>query len=246
MTSPASASTALRLNATTTVPGVSERSWRAPTNSSGSLRSKTRSSASRERALDERQRVERAEQQDVPVLAGEQQLRPGGAALLVVGPLHLVEDEHLARAGRHLDGAADDRRVLVDRSSPVTRPTRSSPSSPPGGGAPPARASAAARRTRRGPARRGSASASCVLPEFVGPRCATTLSGSRAPLGKPDLDAALGAPHGGAAVGARRRAWRAARVGRSGGRERRRPGHRATVAVARSTDGSRRRRSDGR
>ena len=68
----------------------------------------------RKRVLDERQRLDRAEQEDVPVLAGEQQPRPGGAALGVVGPLHLVEHEHLARERRHLGRAADDRRALVD------------------------------------------------------------------------------------------------------------------------------------
>ena len=45
-TSPASASTAFRLKATTTVPVPSERSVRSPTHSSGSIRSKTLSSAS--------------------------------------------------------------------------------------------------------------------------------------------------------------------------------------------------------
>ena len=48
------------------------------------------------------------------VLAGEQQLGPRRAPLLVVRPLHLVEHEHLAPVRRHLDGAAEDRRVLVD------------------------------------------------------------------------------------------------------------------------------------
>ena len=62
----------------------------------------------------ERQCVERAEQSNMAVLAREEQLRPGCAALLVVGPLHFVEHEHLAGAGRHLDGAAEDRRSLVD------------------------------------------------------------------------------------------------------------------------------------
>ena len=68
----------------------------------------------RKGVLDERERLDRAEQEDVPVLAGEQQPRPGGAALGVVGPLHLVEHEHLARERRHLGRAADDRRALVD------------------------------------------------------------------------------------------------------------------------------------
>ena len=54
------------------------------------------------------------EQEDVPVLAREQQPRPGGAALGVVGPLHLVEHEHLAAERRHLGRAADDRCALVD------------------------------------------------------------------------------------------------------------------------------------
>ena len=67
-----------------------------------------------ERALDERERIERAEEQDLAVLAGEQEPRPGRAALRVVGPLHLVEDEQLARVRCHLHRRADHRRVLVD------------------------------------------------------------------------------------------------------------------------------------
>ena len=50
----------------------------------------------------------------MPVLAAEHQARPRGAAFLVLGPLHLVEHERLAVHRRHLRGAADDRRVLVD------------------------------------------------------------------------------------------------------------------------------------
>ena len=68
----------------------------------------------RERVLDERQCVERAEDQDLPVLAREQQSSPRRAAFLVVGPLHLVEHEELAGLGRHLDRGSDDRRALVD------------------------------------------------------------------------------------------------------------------------------------
>ena len=67
-----------------------------------------------ERALDERERIDGAEKEDLAVLAGEQQPRPGGAALRVVGPLHLVEHEELARVRRHLHRRADDRRALVD------------------------------------------------------------------------------------------------------------------------------------
>ena len=65
------------------------------------------------RPLDERQRVERAEQQDLSIVAGEQQPRPRRAALRVVRPLHLVEDEEIAGMRRHLHGGADDRCALV-------------------------------------------------------------------------------------------------------------------------------------
>ena len=68
----------------------------------------------REGAIDERERVERAEEEDLAVLAGEQQPRPRRAALGVVGPLHLVEDEELPVLRRHLDRRADHRRALVD------------------------------------------------------------------------------------------------------------------------------------
>ena len=49
----------------------------------------------------------------MPVLACEEQPRPGRAALGVVCPLHLVEDQDLTRERRHLSRAADDRSVLV-------------------------------------------------------------------------------------------------------------------------------------
>ena len=64
--------------------------------------------------LHERQRLDGAEQEDVAVLAAEHQARPRRAALLVLGPLHFVEDECLAAQGRHFGGAADDRRVGID------------------------------------------------------------------------------------------------------------------------------------
>ena len=66
------------------------------------------------RVPDERQRLDRAEQQDVPVLPAEQEPRPRRAALLVLRPLDLVEHERLAARRRHLGGAADDRRVGID------------------------------------------------------------------------------------------------------------------------------------
>ena len=68
----------------------------------------------RERVPHERQRLDRAEQQDVAVLAAEHEPRPRRAALLVLGPLHLVEHERLAARRRHLGRAADDRRVGID------------------------------------------------------------------------------------------------------------------------------------
>ena len=82
-----------------------------------------------ERLQHERLGVERSEQEDVPELACEQEPRPGRAALGVVRPLHLVEDEHLAQLGaistvQQMIGA-----VSLTRSSPVTRPTASSPRS---------------------------------------------------------------------------------------------------------------------
>ena len=66
------------------------------------------------RALHEWERVERAEHEDLAVLARQQEPRPGRTALGVVRPLHLVEDEQLARERRHLHGRADHRRVLID------------------------------------------------------------------------------------------------------------------------------------
>ncbi len=67
----------------------------------------------RERVLDQRQRLDGAEEENVPVLAREEQPCPGGAALAVVCPLHLVEHQDLTRERRHLGRAADDRRTLV-------------------------------------------------------------------------------------------------------------------------------------
>ncbi len=62
-----------------------------------------------ERALHERERIDGAEEEDLSVLAREQQARPGRSAFGVVGPLHLVEHEELARVRRHLHRRADHR-----------------------------------------------------------------------------------------------------------------------------------------
>ena len=84
----------------------------------------------RERVPHERQRLDRAEQQDVAVLAAEHEPRPGRAALLVLGPLHLVEHERLAaRTAPSRPCSRRSARPGLTRSSPVTSPTRSSPSS---------------------------------------------------------------------------------------------------------------------
>ena len=75
-----------------------------------------------ERPTDERERVERPEQPHVPVVPGEEQLRPCRSAFLVVGPLDLVEHERLARSGRHLDRAAEDRGRVVQALLPGDEP----------------------------------------------------------------------------------------------------------------------------
>ena len=89
----------MRLNATTTVPGVSaaERALADELERQHPLEDLDLRLG--ERLQHERLRVERSEQEDVAELACEQEPRPGRAALGVVRPLHLVEDEHLARAG---------------------------------------------------------------------------------------------------------------------------------------------------
>jgi len=58
--------------------------------------------------------INRAEKEDLPIFARQEQARPGGAALGVVGPLHLVEHEELACVRRHLHRRTDHGRVLVD------------------------------------------------------------------------------------------------------------------------------------
>ena len=135
---------------------MSARSCRAPTNSSGSFRSWTRSSASGNARRTSGSASSAPSRRMWRYSPGEQKLRPRRAALLVVRPLHLVEDEHLAVSRRHLDGAAQHRRVLVDpllaRDQPDLLLAEQRPRA---GGAPPARASAAGRRRRRAPARRG-------------------------------------------------------------------------------------------
>ena len=104
----------MRLNATTTVPGVSPRSERGADELERQDPLEHLDLGLRERLQDEWLRVECTQQKDVAVVTGEQEARPGRAALGIVRPLHLVEHEHLARRRRHLDRAADDRSVLVD------------------------------------------------------------------------------------------------------------------------------------
>ena len=194
----------MRLKATRTVPGVSPRSCLSPTNSSGSFRSCTLSSASGKRAPHERERVERAEQPDVLVLPREQKLGPRGATLLVVCPLHLVEDEHLATVRGHLDGAAEDRRVLVD---PLLTGEQSNPIGAHHGSEP------AMRFLCEHPQRAGVDAAPLLGQErerVVGlARVRRTevrddRRGLATPLGEPNRDPALGPVHCGTPVGTRR------------------------------------------
>src|SRR5262245_26138083 len=67
-----------------------------------------------ERAIDEWERIDRSQNEDLAVLAREEETRPRRATLGVVGPLDLVENEELSGVRRHLDRRADDRRTLVD------------------------------------------------------------------------------------------------------------------------------------
>ena len=114
MSSPASPITARRLNATTTVPGAEADDAALADPVERRLALEEADLRVGERVPDERQRLDGAEQEDVAVLAAEHEPRPRRAALLVLGPLHLVEHERLAAQRRHLGGAADDRRVRVD------------------------------------------------------------------------------------------------------------------------------------
>ena len=114
MSSPARPITARRENATTTVPGPSPVIAALADPVERRLPLEEAHLDLRERVPHERQRLDRAEQEDVAVLAAEHEARPRRAALLVLRPLHLVEDERLAAQRRHLGGAAEDRRVLVD------------------------------------------------------------------------------------------------------------------------------------
>ena len=106
--------TARRENATTTVPGVSPVIGFLPSPVERRLALEEAHLDLRERVADERQRLDRAEQEDVAVLTAEHEARPRRPALLVLRPLDFVQDERLPAQRSHLGGAAEDRRVLVD------------------------------------------------------------------------------------------------------------------------------------
>ena len=99
-------------------PVRSDRSVRSPTHSRGSLRSKTFSSASGNARSTRGSASSAPSRRICAVLAREQEARPGGPALGVVGPLHLVEDEQLARMRRHLDR----QQMIGAARSPAPRP----------------------------------------------------------------------------------------------------------------------------
>src|SRR6185436_18529473 len=154
-----------------------------------------------ERAAYEWQRVQRAQQADVPVLPGEQKLRPRRATLLVVGPLHLVEDEHLTVSRRHLDGAAQHRGVLVDPLLARDQPDLFLAEQ----GREPA-----VRLLRQHPQRAGVDAAPLLGEECQRVVCLAGVRrpevrddalGLSPPLGESDLDPTLGALHGRALVG---------------------------------------------
>ena len=167
------------------------------------------------------------------VIPGEQKLRPRRAALLVVRPLHLVEDEHLTVSRCHLDRAAQHRRVLVDpllaRDQPDLLLAEQGPEP-------------AVRLLREHPQRAGVDAAPLLGEER---QCVMRLAGVRRPevrddalglsppLGESDLDLSLGALHGRAFVGTGGPCVSCG-PGRSPRRTRTATtGHRATVAARR-------------
>ena len=182
-TSPASARTALRLNATTTVPVPSERSVRSPTHSSGSLRSKTLSSASGN-ARSTRGSASRAPSTRIsrysPASSSRVQAEPrssSSAHCTSSRTSSSPEDGAISTVQQRIGARS------LTRSSPVISPTFSAPTRSP------SRRCASCANIRRGPAytpapcAASSSSAACVLPEFVGPRCATTRSGGSSRAG---------------------------------------------------------------
>jgi hypothetical protein len=76
----------------------------------------------RKRVPNEWQRLDRAQQQDVPVFATQEEACPRRATLLVLGPLHLVEHERLAARRSHLGGATHDRRIRIHALFPGDEP----------------------------------------------------------------------------------------------------------------------------
>ena len=168
----------------------------------------------RERVQHERLGVERAEHEDVAVVAGEQEPRPGRAALGVVRPLHLVEHEHLARARRHLDRAADDRRRVVDALLARDEPD---------GVLPELGREPAVRLLREHPQRPGVDAAAALLEDLervVGlarvrrAEVGDDRLGLDAPRRQGDLDRALRARTAAFTPAARARWWRSERLGR--------------------------------
>jgi hypothetical protein len=135
--------------------------------------------------------------------------------------LHLVEHEHLAPRRRHLDRAADDRRALVDA---LLAGDQADLFLAELGGQPPVR-------LLRQHAQRPRVDAPALLlqhlervvglAEFVGPRCATTVSGSTWRSGRTISMPRSARRTEAFTPAAPARAWRSERIGR---RVRPRPG----------------------
>src|SRR5579862_3439015 len=188
--------TARRLNATTTVPGRSPVMARRPTHSSGVFRSKKRTSTfgnacstSGSASTAPSRRMCRYWPPSMSRVQAEP--RSSSSAHCTSSRTSVSPCIGAISAVQHTIGAPG-----LMRSSPVTGPTRSSPISAD------SRRCASCASMRSGaaytprPVSTRKRSASCVLPELVGPRCATTVSGSVARCGSLTVSSATGLRRG--------------------------------------------------
>src|SRR3954470_8930637 len=190
--SPASPITARRLKATTTVPGPRPLMPRRPAQSSGAFRSKKRTSTwgkacrtSGNASTAPSSRMCRYSPPSMSRVHAEP--RSSSSAHCTSSSTSVSPLAGAISAVQHTIGAPG-----LTRSSPVTRPTRSSPSSAC------RRRCASCASIRSGaaytprPCWTRKRSASCVLPELVGPRCAITVSGSTRRSGRRTVSSETG------------------------------------------------------